>query len=52
MDELIKKASELTPIEKHNGVLFKRDDLFRPFPDEMFEWRQSKTGHKPDSSKS
>ena len=35
MDELIKKAEELTPIEEYNGVLYKRDDLFRPFPNEM-----------------
>ena len=34
MDELIRKAVELTPIEEYDGVLFKRDDLFRPFPDE------------------
>lgn len=35
MDELIKKASVLTPIEEHDGVLYKRDDLFMPFPGEM-----------------
>jgi hypothetical protein len=35
MNELLRKASELTPIEEYNGVLYKRDDLFRPFPDEM-----------------
>ena len=34
MDELIKKAAELTPIEEYNGILFKRDDLFMPFPNE------------------
>ena len=34
MDEIIQKAAELTPIEEYNGVLYKRDDLFRPFPDE------------------
>jgi 1-aminocyclopropane-1-carboxylate deaminase/D-cysteine desulfhydrase-like pyridoxal-dependent ACC family enzyme len=34
MDELIQKAQELTPIEEHDGVLFKRDDLFIPFPNE------------------
>ena len=35
MDELIKKAAELTPIQEYNGVLYKRDDLFMPFPGEM-----------------
>jgi hypothetical protein len=35
MDELIQKARELTPIEKYDGVLYKRDDLFIPFPGEM-----------------
>jgi len=35
MNELLRKASELTPIEEYNGVLYKRDDLFRPFQDEM-----------------
>ncbi|MCK9220671.1 MAG: hypothetical protein M0P47_11560 [Bacteroidales bacterium] len=34
MDELIQKASVLTPIEEYDGVLFKRDDLFMPFPNE------------------
>ena len=34
MDELIRKAAEMTPIEEYNGVLYKRDDLFSPFPDE------------------
>lgn len=34
MDELLKKASELTPVEEYNGVLYKRDDLFMPFPNE------------------
>ena len=34
MDELIQKAQELTPIEEYDGVLFKRDDLFMPFPNE------------------
>ncbi len=32
--KLIQKAAELTPIEEYDGVLYKRDDLFRPFPDE------------------
>jgi 1-aminocyclopropane-1-carboxylate deaminase/D-cysteine desulfhydrase-like pyridoxal-dependent ACC family enzyme len=35
MDELLRKAAELTPIEEYDGALYKRDDLFRPFPDEM-----------------
>ena len=35
MDDLLRKAAEMTPIEEYNGVLFKRDDLFRPFPGEM-----------------
>lgn len=35
MDDLITKASALAPIEEYNGVFYKRDDLFRPFPDEM-----------------
>ena len=35
MDELIKKALELTPIQEYDGVLYKRDDLFIPFPNEM-----------------
>ena len=35
MDELIKRSAELTPIEKYDGVLYKRDDLFIPFPGEM-----------------
>jgi 1-aminocyclopropane-1-carboxylate deaminase/D-cysteine desulfhydrase-like pyridoxal-dependent ACC family enzyme len=35
MDLLLRKASELTPVEEYNQVLYKRDDLFRPFPDEM-----------------
>jgi 1-aminocyclopropane-1-carboxylate deaminase/D-cysteine desulfhydrase-like pyridoxal-dependent ACC family enzyme len=34
MDELLRKASELTPVEEYNGVLYKRDDLFMPFPNE------------------
>lgn len=34
MDELIQKAQQLTPIEEYDGVLFKRDDLFMPFPNE------------------
>jgi 1-aminocyclopropane-1-carboxylate deaminase/D-cysteine desulfhydrase-like pyridoxal-dependent ACC family enzyme len=34
MDELIQKARELTPIEEYDGILFKRDDLFMPFPNE------------------
>ena len=34
MEELIKKANELTPIEEYDGVLYKRDDLFKPFPGE------------------
>ena len=34
MVELIRKASEQTPIEEYNGVWYKRDDLFHPFPDE------------------
>jgi len=34
MDELIRKASELTPIEEYNSVFYKRDDLFMPFPNE------------------
>lgn len=34
MDELIRKANELTPIEEYGGVLYKRDDLFKPFPGE------------------
>ena len=28
---LLEKASELTPVQEVNGVLFKRDDLFTPF---------------------
>jgi len=35
MNDLIIKASELTPIQEYNNVLYKRDDLFRPFPNEM-----------------
>jgi len=35
MDLLLRKASELTPIEEYNQVFYKRDDLLRPFPDEM-----------------
>ncbi|MBK8884602.1 MAG: hypothetical protein IPN67_20295 [Bacteroidales bacterium] len=35
MNDLIIKASELTPIQEYNGVLYKRDDLFCPFQDEM-----------------
>lgn len=35
MDELIRKAQELTPIQEYDGVLYKRDDLFMPFPGEM-----------------
>jgi len=35
MIDLISKAAQLTPIEEYNGVLYKRDDLFRPFEDEM-----------------
>ena len=35
MDKLTKKAAELTPIEEYDGVLYKRDDLFIPFPGEM-----------------
>lgn len=35
MDELIRKSQELTPIQEYNGVLYKRDDLFMPFPGEM-----------------
>lgn len=27
------KVHELTPIEEHNGILFKRDDLYMPFDD-------------------
>ncbi len=27
------KVHELTPIEEHNGMLFKRDDLYMPFDD-------------------
>jgi 1-aminocyclopropane-1-carboxylate deaminase/D-cysteine desulfhydrase-like pyridoxal-dependent ACC family enzyme len=34
MDELIQKAQQLTPIEEYDSVLFKRDDLFMPFPNE------------------
>ena len=34
MDELIQKASVLTPIEEYDHILFKRDDLFMPFPNE------------------
>ena len=35
MDELLQKASELTPIEEYDGIFYKRDDLFMPFPNEM-----------------
>ena len=35
MDELIRKAAELTPVEEYKNVFYKRDDLFRPFQDEM-----------------
>jgi 1-aminocyclopropane-1-carboxylate deaminase/D-cysteine desulfhydrase-like pyridoxal-dependent ACC family enzyme len=35
MNELLRKASELTPIEEYNGVLYKRDDLFRPFQEDV-----------------
>jgi len=34
MDDLLQKASELTPIEEHDGLFYKRDDLFKPFPGE------------------
>ena len=34
MDELLRQANELTPIEEYDGVFFKRDDLFRPFTGE------------------
>ena len=34
MDELIKKAQELTPIQEYDSVFYKRDDLFMPFPGE------------------
>ena len=34
MDELLQKANELTPIEEYDGIFYKRDDLFRPFPGE------------------
>ena len=34
MDELLQKAQELTTIEEYDGVLYKRDDLFIPFPGE------------------
>lgn len=35
MDRLIEHSLQLTPIEEHNGILFKRDDLFMPFPNEQ-----------------
>lgn len=35
MDKLLKLSRQLTPIEELNGILFKRDDLFMPFPDEQ-----------------
>ena len=31
----MQKAKELTPIEEHYGVYYKRDDLFKPFPGEQ-----------------
>jgi len=34
MDALLKNARELTPIHEHNGIYYKRDDLFKPFPGE------------------
>jgi 1-aminocyclopropane-1-carboxylate deaminase/D-cysteine desulfhydrase-like pyridoxal-dependent ACC family enzyme len=30
---IIKDKNELTPIEKHDGILFKRDDLYQPYED-------------------
>lgn len=31
--EIVAKLKFVTPVESHNGFLFKRDDLFRPFED-------------------
>lgn len=30
---IVREIEGLTPIEEHNGILFKRDDLFMPFED-------------------
>jgi 1-aminocyclopropane-1-carboxylate deaminase/D-cysteine desulfhydrase-like pyridoxal-dependent ACC family enzyme len=35
MDKLVELALQLTPIEEHKGILFKRDDFFMPFPNEQ-----------------
>lgn len=35
MIDILREAHNLTPIENYNGVLYKRDDLFQPFQDEM-----------------
>jgi len=35
MDKLVKLSQKLTPIQEINGILFKRDDLFMPFPNEQ-----------------
>jgi 1-aminocyclopropane-1-carboxylate deaminase/D-cysteine desulfhydrase-like pyridoxal-dependent ACC family enzyme len=35
MDKLLELSRQLTPIEELNGILFKRDDLFMPFPNEQ-----------------
>jgi len=35
MDDLVQKSHILTPIEEYNHILFKRDDLFMPFPNEQ-----------------
>lgn len=30
---IVKNVDELTPVENHNGLYIKRDDLYKPFGD-------------------